>query len=247
MKVVFHYDFYEVYASEPAAAPGRMEAIIDCLGKKFDMLYATAAEPEAIEAVHTDRHIDYVRGLGLYNIAALAAGGAIKAASLGLTEPAFAVIRPPGHHASRDDSWGFCYFNNMAVALTRLMMSGQIKTASVLDFDLHYGDGNVNILSGNSDVKLHNPPESNRKSYLRGVETFLNAHQVDMIGVSAGFDHHVDDWGGLLTTEDYFDMGQMVKEAAKKMGAGYFGILEGGYNHSVLGQNVLAMINGMSD
>jgi acetoin utilization deacetylase AcuC-like enzyme len=209
------------------------------------MFQAVAAEPKDIEAVHSAGHIAYVRQHGLYNIAALAAGGAIQAATISLQEPAFAVIRPPGHHASQNSSWGFCYFNNMAVALTRLLRDGQIKTAAVLDFDLHYGDGNVNILSGSGVVKLCNPEETERESYLRGVESFLKESHVDIIGISAGFDNQTEDWGRLLTTEDYFVMGQMVKEEDQKTGAGYFGILEGGYNHSVLGQNVLALIEGM--
>jgi acetoin utilization deacetylase AcuC-like enzyme len=247
MKVVFHSDFYSVYASEPAAATGRMEAIIEGLGNKFDMLPAVAAEPKDIEAVHAAGHIARVRRQGLYDIAALAAGGAVQAAAIGLKEPAFALIRPPGHHASRDSSWGFCYFNNMAVALTNLLAGGLIKTAAVLDFDLHYGDGTVNILSRNGAVDICNPEGSDRKTYLGEVESFLKGLQADIIGLSAGFDNHEEDWGGLLTTDDYFTLGRMVKETALKTGAGRFGILEGGYNHNVLGRNVLALIEGMSE
>jgi len=246
MKIIFHEDFYMVYAYEPAAAAGRMESVIRALGNKFEMIEAVAAELEDLEAVHTKAHIESIRRQDLYGISALAAGGAIQAASLGMKEPAFAVIRPPGHHASQDDCWGFCYFNNMAVALRHLMSRGQIKTAAVLDFDLHYGDGNVNCLAGVSGISLCNPERNERKGYLSEVEGFLNKRPYDIIGVSAGFDHHVDDWGGLLTTEDYRVMGQMVKEVAQKTGAGYFGILEGGYNHSVLGQNVLAFVEGMA-
>ena len=247
MKVIFHNDFYRVYTSDPAASAGRMEAIIKSIGDKFDMVTAIAAEPNDIKAVHSEGHITIVRHHKLYDIAALAAGGAVQAAVIGLKEPAFAIIRPPGHHASQDGSWGFCYFNNMAIAITRLLANGQIKTAAVLDFDLHYGDGNVNTLSESGVVNIHNPKQSDRKAYLKGVEAFLNESHVDIIGISAGFDNHVEDWGGLLTTDDYFTMGQMVKDAAKKMKAGYFGILEGGYNHKVLGQNVLALLEGMSD
>ena len=254
MKVVFHSDFYSVYASEPAAAPGRMEAVVESLGSRFDMLQTVAADLKDIEAVHSTEHIARIRQQGLYDIAALAAGGAVQAATIGLKEPAFALIRPPGHHASRDGSWGFCYFNNMAVALTHLLRNGLIKTAAVLDFDLHYGDGTENILSGTGVVEMCNPGsyghghakgEAGRKAYLREVESFLKAHRADIIGISAGFDNHELDWGGLLTTDDYFAMGRMVKERALEIAAGYFGILEGGYNHSVLGQNVLALIEGI--
>jgi acetoin utilization deacetylase AcuC-like enzyme len=260
MKVIFHSDFYKVYASEPAAAPGRMESVIKCLGNSFDMVQAIAAEAEDIEAVHSESHIARVWQQGLYRISALAAGGAVQAAAIGLKEPAFALIRPPGHHASRNDSWGFCYFNNMAVALTHLLNNGRIKTAAVLDFDLHYGDGTENIFSGTGLVDMFNPEGIDRKTYLAEVASFLNGLRVDIIGISAGFDSHESDWGGLLKTDDYnesdrggflktddyFVMGHMVKEAARKTGAGYFGILEGGYSHSVLGQNVLALLQGMA-
>ena len=169
----------------------------------------------------------------------------MQAATIAMSEPAFAVIRPPGHHASGNDAWGFCYFNNMAVALTHLLRNGRIKTAAVLDFDLHYGDGTENILLG-TGVSMYNPEGSCRKRYLKDVESFLKGLRVDMIGISAGFDNHELDWGGLLLTEDYCAMGRMVKEAAEEIGAGYFGILEGGYNHSVLGHNVVALLEGMS-
>jgi len=245
MKIIFHKNFYSVYTSDPAAAAGRMEAAIKPLKNNFDILEAAPAEPRDIEAVHSASHIAHVRQLGLYNMAALAAGGAVQAAVIGLKEPAFALIRPPGHHASQGSSWGFCYFNNMAVALAHLFRGGQIKTAAVLDFDLHFGDGTVDIFSGNSAVSVGNPDGSNRKTFLREVESFLQDQQVDIIGISAGFDYHEKDWGGLLMTEDYLVMGRMVKERALETGAGYFAILEGGYNHSVLGQNVLALIEGM--
>ncbi len=247
MKIIFHNDFYAVYAFEPAADAGRMEAIVQCLGDNFEMLQAVEAEAKDIEAAHSAGHIAQVRRQGLYPIAARAAGGAIQAAALGLDEPAFALVRPPGHHASRDDSWGFCYFNNMAVALMRLWADGRIKNAGVLDFDLHYGDGTVNILGNSGWVNIYNPSESDRAAYLAGVESWLRGLTVDIIGISAGFDNHKKDWGGLLATEDYFSMGQMVKERARQTNAGYFGILEGGYNHNVLGHNVLALLKGMDD
>ena len=245
MKVIFHKDFYQVYSSDPASATGRIEAIIRAIGDDREIVPAFPAEEEDIAAVHTDLHIERVKQEGVYNIAALAAGGAIQAATLGLREPAFAAIRPPGHHASEDSAWGFCYFNNMAIALTHLLRKGMIKTASVLDFDLHYGDGTVNILGGLDHIAIYNPGASDRNYYLRNVEDFLREQQTDIIGISAGFDNHAQDWGGLLLTEDYREMGQMVRNAALRNGAGYFAILEGGYNHRVLGQNVAALIAGM--
>jgi acetoin utilization deacetylase AcuC-like enzyme len=247
MKVIFHPDFYSVYTHDPAAGRGRMESIVSAIEDRAEFIKAEPASEEDIAAVHTDDHIENVRHQGLYDISALAAGGAVQAAEIGLIEPCFGLIRPPGHHASSGSSWGFCYFNNMAVALNSLKTREKIKTAFVLDFDLHYGDGTVNILGCESWVSIHNPSERDRHEYIRNVAQVLNSVEPDIIGISAGFDHHREDWGGLLETEDYYSMGMMVRQRAKACGGGCFAILEGGYNHDVLGQNAAALMDGLSD
>lgn len=247
MKVYFHDDFYAAYTADPAAAPGRMEAVTAALEGLYAFEAVQPAEESDLLRVHSPRHLAYVRERGLYRIAALAAGGAIQAAQAALCEPAFAVIRPPGHHASADSAWGFCYVNNMAVALTRLKEEGRITHALVLDFDLHYGDGNVNILGGQPWVTVVNPEAGSAERYLEGVEDALAVGGVDLIGVSAGFDNHRDDWGGLLATADYEAMGRLVRRAADRNRGGCFGILEGGYNHAVLGGNVRAFLRGLED
>ena len=100
---------------------------------------------------------------------------------------------------------------------------------------------------GNKDwATIHNPSARSSKEYIEETEQVLSAIQADIIGISAGFDHHVDDWGDLLTTSDYETIGTIVKKAAKIHGSGYFAILEGGYNHTVLGHNVKALLNGLS-
>lgn len=247
MKVVYHEDFHQSYATDPAAAPGRIEAVVREIKNHVTFVQAIPAPEEDIATVHTGRHIAAVRQEGVYDMAALAAGGAIQAASLGLEEPSFALIRPPGHHASGGSAWGFCYFNNMAIALEKLRRDGRIQKAFVLDFDLHFGDGTVNIFHGKDYVSIYNPSASNRPAYLQEVKNHLFAQETDIIGVSAGFDNHEEDWGGLLTTEDYQTMGRWVREAATKAGGGAFALLEGGYNHRVLGINVKAFLDGLSD
>jgi acetoin utilization deacetylase AcuC-like enzyme len=247
MKIVFHPDFYSVYTSDPAAAKGRMEAIMRAIDGLYPMVTAHPATDDQIALAHVERHISAVRKRGLHDIAALAAGGSIQAAEIGLTEPAFALVRPPGHHASAQSSWGFCYYCNMAVAVLSLQARGMIRSAFVLDFDLHYGDGNVNILGHRDWVTLHNPKERDRRSYIQSVAQLLSAQDYDIIGISAGFDHHVDDWGGLLETEDYATLGAIARAAADRSGGGCFAVLEGGYNHHVLGANVAALLEGMAD
>lgn len=246
MKVVFHDDFYDVYTDDPAAAAGRMEAIISVIEPHVEFVEAQPATEGQIAAVHTSEHIERIRRLGLYDIASLAAGGAVQAATIGLSEPCFAAIRPPGHHASAGSCWGFCFFNNMALAIESLKQQGRIQSAYILDFDLHFGDGTENILGRKAYISIHNPGAYDREAYLQEVELELARSSVDVIGISAGFDNHRQDWGGLLRTDDYYAMGRMVRDAARRNGGGCFAVLEGGYNYDVLGQNVLALINGLS-
>ena len=148
MKVVFHDDFYQVYTSDPASAPGRMEAIVAEIESDVELVMAVPAGEEDIARVHDRDHIDAMRHEGLFEISALAAGGAIQTAMLGLDEPCFGLLRPPGHHASAGSAWGFCYFNNMAIAIEALKAQKKIQTAFVLDIDLHFGDDKHGRLAG---------------------------------------------------------------------------------------------------
>jgi len=245
IKVLYHPDFTQVYTSDPAAESGRMEAIWEVIQGQAEEMDASPATGEQIGLAHTPGHIAQVARRGLYDIAALAAGSAIQAARIGLQEPAFALIRPPGHHASADHSWGFCYFNNMAIALLTLHDEGLIGQALVLDIDLHFGDGTVNILGNEKWVRIYNPAARSREAFLKAVEDILSGIQVDLIGISAGFDYHLEDWGGLLATEDYAAIGSLARKASMACGAGCFAILEGGYNHQVLGYNVAALLEGL--
>lgn len=251
MKVIFHERFYEVYVSDPAAAAGRMEAIVEALGNDFELVKPFPASEKDLALVHTPGQIERIkRSTDLYEIGLLAAGGAIMAAELVWNgEPAFGLIRPPGHHASPDSCWGFCYFNNMAIALRKLIKEGKIKKALVLDFDLHFGDGTENAFMGNSNVDYFHPEGSSNKDFIQKIERHLEqSGNFDILAVSAGFDRHVEDWGGLLETEDYRTIGSLVKTYSQKVCRGRrFGVLEGGYNHDVLGHNVRAFVEGMKD
>lgn len=223
-----------------------MEAVVRAIENRVTFVEPAPASREQIALAHTATHMEHLERRGLYEIAALAAGGAIHTARMGLQEPAFGLIRPPGHHASANDCWGFCYFNNMAVALLALRSEGLIDHAVVLDIDLHFGDGTVNILGGEDWVAIYNPSARNRKEYLQQVEEAIRDCRVDLIGISAGFDYHQDDWGGLLMTEDYRTIARRVRQTAIDCGGGCFAILEGGYNHDVLGKNVAALLDGLA-
>ena len=250
MKVVFHPKFYTSYTHDPAAASGRIEAITQALEGVFPLVEPEPAVDGDLELVHSRTHVERVKTEpGVYQMARLAAGGAIKSAKCAYDgEPSFAVIRPPGHHASPDSCWGFCYFNNVAIALRKLMQERRIERAWILDFDLHYGDGTENAFRGSSAVVYHHPEGAGRADLMKAITGVLqDAADFDILAVSAGFDRHEDDWGGMLTTEDYHTIGRHVKETTLRVCQGRrFGVLEGGYNHGVLGLNVKAFIEGMA-
>ncbi len=110
MKVIFHEDFYQVYTSDPAAAQGRMEAIVEVIEPHVEFITAEPASESDIALAHTQNHIESVKRRGLYPISALAAGAAIQAANIGLTEPCFGLIRPPGASCFRQFMLGILLF-----------------------------------------------------------------------------------------------------------------------------------------
>jgi len=247
---VYHERYRAVYSSDPAAQQGRIESIYNELQGQFEFVKPEPANEEDLLLVHSKGHVEYVRAHQIaYEIALLAVGGAIKASEIALKgEPAFGLIRPPGHHASPSSSWGFCYFNNIAIALEKLRREGKISKVVIVDFDLHYGDGTANIFQGVSEVTYFHPEAWNRQAFLNEISRFLAASKdkVDIVAVSAGFDRHEQDWGGMLKTEDYRTIGKMIKEFAEsKCNGRRFAVLEGGYNHSVLGKNVKSLLEGM--
>ncbi|HPU35668.1 MAG TPA: histone deacetylase family protein [Bacillota bacterium] len=242
MKVVFHEIFRGVYDYDPAAAKGRIDCIYDELIGHYEFVEPAPATESDLLLVHDQSHVNYVKSKGvIYDVALFAAGGAILAAELAVQgEPAFALIRPPGHHASRNSCWGFCWFNNIAIAVAKQRQLGTVKKVAIVDIDLHFGDGTSNIFQDNPDVSYYHLYN------LNGLEQFLSINQdCDLVAVSAGFDMHVEDWGLILSTKDYTTIGKMVAEHASKYCSGkFFAVLEGGYNHRVLGKNVKALLEG---
>ncbi|MHA1265366.1 MAG: histone deacetylase family protein [Candidatus Helarchaeota archaeon] len=253
MKIIFHEQFFSSYTHDPAAAPGRLEPIIEELkSHSYEFVTPSPATEADILRAHTPRHLEDVKAEPqVYKMALLAAGGAITAAQIGYEgTPAFAVIRPPGHHASADSCWGFCYFNNLSISLLYLQAHKNIQSAFVLDFDLHTGDGNINILGSKRNLlktTILNPQSGSEAEYLEEIaENFHHTKTYDILVASAGFDEYIKDWGGKLSTSAYHEIGKLMKDFAEDKCQGRrYALLEGGYYHPDFGINVHAFCQGL--
>jgi acetoin utilization deacetylase AcuC-like enzyme len=190
-----------------------------------------------------------LEGRDTYETALLAVGGAITASEEAMRGiPAFALVRPPGHHAGPDRYWGYCFFNNIAVAITKLISKGSVKSALLLDLDLHRGDGTETIFKDNEAVSVANINAKTRTAYLDCLEQELaNCGEVDLLAISAGFDTYIRDWGGILKTDDYRYAGMLIRTATQRLCQGRcFAVLEGGYYLPDLGINVLAFCEALA-
>jgi acetoin utilization deacetylase AcuC-like enzyme len=248
MKIVFHPDYNKSdYADEQAALPGRMEAVMSCLGS-FETIVPGQADIKDIELLHTQQHIEKIRSNDtLFRAAMLAAGGAIRASQIAMAgECAFAAIRPPGHHAYKNSSWGYCYFNNLGIALQKLFTEGRISSAFVLDFDAHTGDGTLDCFKGRSEVQIVNVFADDRDKYMQVLdEKIAEAPQADIIAINAGFDSYKLDVGRKLEKFDFYQIGYKMKRLSVKWGhQRRFACLEGGYYLPDLGENVLSFCDG---
>jgi len=250
MKIVYTREYEEQYPSNPIESPDRVRLAASELAS-YDFIEPSPASLKDISMVHGREHIERVKSKGFFRAASLAAGGAIKAAELAIDlEPAFALVRPPGHHASANRAWGMCYFNNMAIAIQKVRQKA--KRVLIIDIDLHFGDGTVSIFRGDRDVKIVNPGcvdidfdylTMDSSGYLKQVESAFQGFDFDLVGVSAGFDAYVEDWGKLLSAEDYREIGNIIREGAEKCSGRRFAVLEGGY-HADMRDTIKRFIKG---
>ena len=239
MKIVYSRKYEQRYPASPVENPDRVRLPAEELLKAgYQFIEPEPCSLQDIGRVHGKEHIDRVRESGHFETASLAAGGAIAAAELAVQgEPAFALVRPPGHHAAANRAWGMCYFNNMAIAIKNIRP--RAKKALIIDIDLHYGDGTVSIFRGDQNVKIINPWSVDENfeylnmeecRYLSQVEGAFQGFDYDIVGVCAGFDTYLEDWGRLLKKEDYRKIGKAIQEGAERCGGHRFAVLEGGYH-----------------
>ncbi|MCP4251011.1 MAG: histone deacetylase [bacterium] len=99
-----------------------------------------------------------------YEIGRLAAGSVIEAVDAvmgGRLDNAFCAVRPPGHHAERDRSMGFCLFNNVALAAAHLLAARALERVLIVDWDVHHGNGTQHSFEDRADAlvcSLHGHP-----------------------------------------------------------------------------------------
>ncbi|WP_295549100.1 histone deacetylase family protein [uncultured Pseudacidovorax sp.] len=179
--------------------------------------------------------------------AAIAATDAVMAGRL---QNAFCAVRPPGHHACREQAMGFCFLNNVAIAARHALDEHGISRVAVVDFDVHHGNGTEDILAGDPRILMvgifqhpfypfsgTDQPADNMvnvpiPAYTRGMDVRemieavwmprLEAFRPELLIVSAGFDaHREDELGQLgLNENDYIWITSRIREVADRYAKG---------------------------
>lgn len=241
--VFFSEDYFTDYETVDCEDPSRAWAIWKEITPVADFIEPRLCDENDLLLCHTERLIRSVqRDSTIYHVARKAAGGAIDAARIALEKQSFALIRPPGHHAGRNFNGGFCFFNNMAIAMTHLLTGGFIRNGLIVDIDLHFGNGTLDIVGEEGPIHFTNISAGTREEFFEQLTGALEgADRFDILGCSAGFDTYVHDWGGILQTDDFRRAGSMLSRAHRR----FFSVLEGGYFIPHLGLNVKAFLEGI--
>lgn len=275
------------------------------LADVLDRREATAAPMADLELAHARMHLAALRGLSdnlrddiaaggpshaqvdpdtsinvhSWDAILAAAGAAIDATDAvmaGEIANAFCAVRPPGHHATRNQAMGFCFVNNVAVAAKYALERHGLKRVAIVDFDVHHGNGTEDIVAGDDRILMcsfyqhpfypawdhANAPNLVNlpvPAYTRGMDIRelvdmmwlprLEAHKPQMIFISAGFDgHREDDMGQLgLVESDYVWITERLVDVARRHAKGRMvSCLEGGYDLSSLARSVEAHVRALA-
>ena len=247
------------------------------LGKGYEFIEPKPASEREILKVHSRGYVERIKSgkffdpdtpayPNIFEYAKLAAGGAILASEV----EGFSLMRPPGHHAGTNGlalgapTLGFCYFNNVAIAVKNLDLP-----TLILDIDGHHGNGTQEIFLKDPMVQfisLHrkgiypgtgliseanclNCPlgEVGDEEYLKNFDRSLgkiDVKNVEVIAISAGFDSHKGDLSSLgLSSECFRRIGERIKKLSKPT----FGVLEGGYVGENVGNDLHELIQGLRE
>jgi acetoin utilization deacetylase AcuC-like enzyme len=232
----------------------------------WDWRAPVATDEPALLRAHSRDHLARIRtAIGdfdadtpvyrdIYEHAVRSAGAAVNAAQVALRrEHAFSLMRPPGHHATRDRAMGFCYLSNVAIAALDALENG-VERVVIWDFDAHHGNGTEAIVTHNPHIafasihqfpaypgtgaksfdNIYNYPVAPHTPRAEHVDVAERAFQgllrfkPDLLLVSAGFDAYSGDPLVQMTleVEDFAKFGEWLRNAGIPTAA----ILEGGYS-----------------
>lgn len=281
MKLIFSKKCLEYNWRGHIERPERVQIALDLLKTRYEFLEPQPATEQDLLGVHTQDYVNYIKNArpgsyldgdtpapeNIYEYALLSAGGAILASE----QNGFSIMRPPGHHAGRNGTamgvptLGFCYFNNIAIAVKKLNTQ-----TLILDIDGHHGNGTQEIFQTNPKVtfvSLHRHPtypgtglrsvgnslnfplpyNAGDALYLNTLQQALNLVNMDnikQVAISAGFDAHQGDLASLsLTPNCYHQIGNMVGALNKPV----FAVLEGGYIGENVGTDIHELISGIEE
>ena len=259
MKIIFSNECLEYKFFGHPEAPKRVELIYQILkANGYEFIEPKPATKEDILLVHTNELHNKVKDQNYFDVDTpaidiryplLAVGGAILASKLN----GFSILRPPGHHAGRNFLGGFCYFNNIAIAVKKLE-----KRTVILDLDVHHGNGTEDIFLGREDIlylSLHQqnifpgtglrsernclnyplPPRTDEQLYLKTLKKALqekNKFKPEVLAISIGFDtYHKETLANFkLRKESYRKIANLIR---KNLSEDLFLVLEGGYNEDI--------------
>src|SRR3954471_24888227 len=255
--------------------PERLSAIEDQLiasglAPYLERHEAPLATDEQLERVHPREYVQAIReaapsrgtvhldpdtAMNPYTLPAAprAAGAAVLATDLvlgGKAASAFCPVRPPGHHACRARSMGFCIFNNVAVAARHAMHAHGLERVAIIDFDVHHGNGTEEIFEGDPHVLMASTfqhpfypysgtemPAENmvnvplpagagsrefREAVTKAWIPALDEFKPQLVLFSAGFDAHAEDDMAMLrfSDSDYAWVTEQVKAVAERHAGG---------------------------